>query len=263
MQKEISFAGNCLSGGDVVPRDTEFVLNMKRGDCKDHATLLQAMLSSAGIPSTQALIDRGEMYELPELPCWQAFNHVINYLPDFKTFVDATSTRSPFGELPSQERGKAVLLTQTPARLDQTSTAPPTSNWSRTRNTVQFEDDGSMSVESALEFGGSLAHAMRHNFAERKNHPTSVAASACLNNPLSVTVRTLVKIISTFGCSSAAAAALQFLPIAPLLPANRAWLQPLRNTLGVDETILTRVLIGARASMRTWMTRRWLRTVSA
>ena len=171
VQKEISFAGNCLNGGDVVPRGTDLVLNMKRGDCKDHATLLQAMLSSAGIPSTQALIYSGEMYELPELPCWQAFNHVINYLPAVKTFVDATSTRDPFGELPDQERGKAVLLTRAPARLDQTGSAPPTSNWSRARNTVQIEDDGTMAVESVLEFGGTMAHSMRHSFAQRQESP--------------------------------------------------------------------------------------------
>ena len=171
VQKEISFAGNCLSGGDVVPRDTDLVLNMKRGDCKDHATLLQAMLSSAGVPSSQALIHSGEMYELPELPCWQAFNHVINYLPDFKIYADATSPRDPFGELPTDESGKAVLLTQAPAQLAKTSTTPPTSNWSRTRNTVQIENDGSMAVESELEFGGMMAHSMRHSFAQMKKSP--------------------------------------------------------------------------------------------
>ncbi len=63
----------------MVPRDTDRVLIMKRGDCKDHATLLQAMLSSAGVPSSQALIHSGEMYELPELP----YAAVENYPHDF------------------------------------------------------------------------------------------------------------------------------------------------------------------------------------
>jgi hypothetical protein len=171
VQKEISFAGNCLAGGDVVPRDTDLILNMKRGDCKDHATLLQALLSSAGIASSQVLINSGEMYELPELPCWQAFNHVINYLPDFKLYVDATSTRDPFGELPIQEHGKSVLMTQAPARVAQTATAPAASNWSRMRNVVTIENDGSMAVASTLEFGGAMAHSMRHSFAEMRKAP--------------------------------------------------------------------------------------------
>jgi len=89
--KEISFAGNCLTGGDVVPRNTDLILNMKMGDCKDHATLVQALLAAQGIQSTQVLINAGKLgYELPEIPCWQAFNHVINYLPALDAYLDAT-----------------------------------------------------------------------------------------------------------------------------------------------------------------------------
>jgi len=171
VQKEISFAGNCLAGGDVVPRDTELVLNMKRGDCKDHATLLQALLTSVGVPSTQALINSGEMYELPELPCWQAFNHVINYLPDFDVHVDATSPRDPFGELPAQEHGKSVLHTRAPAQVARTATVLPSSNWSRMRNAIKVEDDGSMVVNSVFEVGGAMAHSMRHSFAQMRKAP--------------------------------------------------------------------------------------------
>src|SRR6185312_14674539 len=43
VSKEIPFAGNCLTGGDVVPRATDLLLNMKMGDCKDHATLIPAL----------------------------------------------------------------------------------------------------------------------------------------------------------------------------------------------------------------------------
>ncbi|MEQ8662664.1 MAG: DUF3857 and transglutaminase domain-containing protein, partial [Gammaproteobacteria bacterium] len=80
VRDELDFAGNCLAGGDVVPRDTELVLNLRRGDCKDHATLLEALLASQGIVSEQVLIHSGNRYELTALPCWQSFNHVINYL---------------------------------------------------------------------------------------------------------------------------------------------------------------------------------------
>ena len=34
--------------GAVVPRDMDVVLDAKMGDCKDHATVMQALLASHG-----------------------------------------------------------------------------------------------------------------------------------------------------------------------------------------------------------------------
>lgn len=53
----ITYAGNCIGIGAVVPRDLPFVLDNRMGDCKDHATLLQALLAARGIKSTQALVN--------------------------------------------------------------------------------------------------------------------------------------------------------------------------------------------------------------
>lgn len=50
----ISYAGNCIGVGAVVPHDLDFILDNRMGDCKDHATLLQALLAAKGIASTQA-----------------------------------------------------------------------------------------------------------------------------------------------------------------------------------------------------------------
>lgn len=44
VRDNISYAGNCIGTGSVVPRDTNFVLDNHMGDCKDHATLLEALL---------------------------------------------------------------------------------------------------------------------------------------------------------------------------------------------------------------------------
>ena len=109
VSENITFAGNCIGIGSVVPRDTDFVLSNKMGDCKDHATLLQALLSAKGIASTQALVNTGKTYNLPKLPHASLVNHVINYVPSLDLFMDST-THLPFGLVPHVLWGKPVLL---------------------------------------------------------------------------------------------------------------------------------------------------------
>ncbi|TAL39535.1 MAG: DUF3857 domain-containing protein [Alphaproteobacteria bacterium] len=105
----LTYAGNCIGIGSVVPRDLDFVLKNKMGDCKDHATLLQALLSAKGIESTQALIGANSIYTLPEIPEVDIVNHVINYIPSMDLYLDATSGM-PFGYLPASLAAKPVLL---------------------------------------------------------------------------------------------------------------------------------------------------------
>lgn len=169
--KNISFAGNCLSGGDVVPRDTDTVLNLKMGDCKDHATLMQALLSAQGIKSTQALVNSGSWYEVPEQPCWQAFNHVINYLPDFDIYLDATSSSSPFGVLPDQERGKPTVRTSSYQRVERTPMRSAAENSSSSKNDIAILADGSVNVQSSYQLGGTMANSLSGQFAEWKKSP--------------------------------------------------------------------------------------------
>jgi hypothetical protein len=110
VSKNISYAGNCIGVGSVVPRDTGFVLDNHMGDCKDHATLLEALLAAKKIGSTQALINTHQLYNLPKIPVVSIVNHVINYIPSLKIFADATAEGTPFGLLPDGETGKPVLL---------------------------------------------------------------------------------------------------------------------------------------------------------
>lgn len=110
--RNITYAGNCVGVGSVVPHDTDFIVNNRMGDCKDHATLLQALLAAQGIKATQALVNASSVYALPKIPRVSAANHVINYLPEFDLFLDSTSSETPFGYLPQQVAGKPVLLVE-------------------------------------------------------------------------------------------------------------------------------------------------------
>ena len=106
----ISYAGNCIGVGAVVPRSTDFVLDNHMGDCKDHASLLEALLSAKKITSTQALINSGSMYNLPKIPVVSMVNHVMNYIPSLDIYADSTSEDTPFGLLPDSAAGKPILL---------------------------------------------------------------------------------------------------------------------------------------------------------
>lgn len=109
VSREIGYAGNCVGIGAVVPRDLGVVLDNRMGDCKDHATLLQALLAAKGIPSHQVLVNSGNLYALPEVPVLSMVNHVINYLPSLGLFLDSTDPDAPFGQLPVSVQDKPVL----------------------------------------------------------------------------------------------------------------------------------------------------------
>ncbi len=108
--KNITYGGNCIGIGAVVPRDLDVVLDNRMGDCKDHATLIQALFAAENIESEQALINAGDRYELPSVPVVGAVNHVINYVPAMKLFLDSTASYVPFGMVPVALGEKPVLL---------------------------------------------------------------------------------------------------------------------------------------------------------
>ena len=161
---EITYAGNCVGAGAVVPRNLDFVLDNKMGDCKDHATLLQALLAAKGIPSVQALVNAGSSYRLPALPVVSMVNHVINYVPEFDLFLDSTSSDTPFGMLPFQDADKPVLLTEGEARLARTPPTAPGANRQVLRTVVWIQPDGAAKGEIDIDQKGLFAVSQRSSF---------------------------------------------------------------------------------------------------
>ena len=140
----ITYAGNCIGIGAVVPRDLDFILDNKMGDCKDHATLLQALLAARGIKSDQALVNAGSVYNLPKIPVVASVNHVINYLPAFDLYLDSTSDSTPFGMLPYGDQDKPVLLVEGYKDGMKTPTPPVGSNRQQLKVRLKITPDGSM-----------------------------------------------------------------------------------------------------------------------
>lgn len=141
----ITYAGNCIGIGAVVPRDLSFILDNKMGDCKDHATLLQALLSARGIKSTQALVNASSVYSLPKIPVVSSVNHVINFLPEFGLYVDSTSDSTPFGMLPFNDQDKPVLLVENFRKDTKTPVAQIGSNRQQLKSVIKITPDGAVS----------------------------------------------------------------------------------------------------------------------
>ena len=141
----ITYGGNCIGVGAVVPRDVDLVLDNKMGDCKDHATLLQALLTATGIKSTQALVNAGSSYILQRIPMVFGVNHVINYLPELDLFVDSTSDSTPFGMLPFSDQDKPVLLVEGHRDGIKTPVPPASQNRQTVRSLMKVAPDGSAS----------------------------------------------------------------------------------------------------------------------
>jgi transglutaminase-like putative cysteine protease len=157
----ITYAGNCIGIGAVVPRELNFVLDNKMGDCKDHATLLQALLAARGIQSNQALVNAGAVYRLPKIPVASSVNHVITYIPALDLYLDSTSDSTPFGMLPFQVQDKPVLLVGVSREGAKTPVDPVGSNQERTVIRLNIASDGSVSGTSEVFQKGQRAAQMR------------------------------------------------------------------------------------------------------
>lgn len=153
----ITYAGNCIGVGAVVPRDTDFVLDNRMGDCKDHSTLLEALLTAKNIASTQALINSGSIYDLPDIPVVSTVNHVLNYLPGLNIYVDSTSDNTPFGVLPDSESGKPVLLVDGYQEGQKTPVPSEDNNSTKTQAELSVGENGSAKGKVSWINKGRLA----------------------------------------------------------------------------------------------------------
>lgn len=157
VSRNISYFGNCVGIGAVVPRDLDFVLDNRGGDCKDHATLLEALLNAKGIRSEQALVNASTRYELAKIPVVSEVNHVITYLPDWDRFVDSTSDSTPFDALPHGDQGKPVLLGKSFREGMRTPGEDGNRNRQVLKAKMKISEDGSVSGKISVSLTGVYA----------------------------------------------------------------------------------------------------------
>jgi transglutaminase-like putative cysteine protease len=158
VRRNVRYVGVHLGPGGVVPHAAASVVANRYGDAKDHATLLIALLASAGIDSTLALVNNGNAYQLPAAPTLGVLNHAIVYVPSLQLYLDSTANSVAGGFLPAALLGKPAVLTRSGefAML-------PFFQQARSRTLTQFtiQPDGSSRFTVTRTGNGALAELYR------------------------------------------------------------------------------------------------------
>ena len=115
VDREVRYTGIEFGEAAIVPHDPSETLALKYGDCKDKATLLVAMLRSAGISAYVALLNAGSRLDVPaDLPGMGLFDHAIVYVPGQAgtkaLWIDATDQYARLGQLPINDQGRRALI---------------------------------------------------------------------------------------------------------------------------------------------------------
>ena len=162
VSQNIKYAPDTVGIGEVVPHAADSVLANRMGDCKDHTTLLQALLAIKGIASSPVLINAGNAYTLPEVPTVLMFDHVISYIPTLNLYADSTSDYTTFGTLPSADAGKPVVQTVDFKGIEHTP-MPKLGDYGSSSTTVlKINSDGSAEGETRIESKGEFADSARY-----------------------------------------------------------------------------------------------------
>ena len=165
----IRYVAIYLDFGGVVPHDADAILNAAYGDCKDHVTVLQALLAAKRIKSSPVLVNAGNGYWLPNVAApLGVFDHAITYLPDFNLFVDSTAGLARFGTLPVTEMGKSALVTDDATGSAKIVTLPVDSaDGTRVQTTIHvtLDSDGNANGTGVINSTGTLDWISREVFA--------------------------------------------------------------------------------------------------
>jgi hypothetical protein len=125
--QHIHYIGLELGVGGYVPISANTTLRTGYGDCKQHSTLLEALLAARGIRADPVLINWSNGFKLLPLPGLD-FNHAIDYLPKYHVFLDTTGEFETPGQLAIGERDKEVVISGPHPRLARTPGAEPAHN---------------------------------------------------------------------------------------------------------------------------------------
>lgn len=155
----IRYVGIDVGASGFEPHTADEILANQYGDCKDHTVLLESLLLAAGIPSTPALINISDTYELPKL-AGTNFDHVITYVPSLDVYLDSTAQFAEFGTLPGEEQGKPTLLTQS-GEISRTPYSSSKRDHTITRTKLKMLPDGKIVGNATYHPHGSFIYSSR------------------------------------------------------------------------------------------------------
>jgi hypothetical protein len=137
-----------------VPHYADEVLQNGFGDCKDHVTLMQALLAARGIKSEPVLIGWNNSFKKYPMTNPSQFNHVIIYLPDYDIYANPTSDASPFETLDIFLSGKFVVHAGTKPKTSITPAHQVKDNQYVIDTHINLGEDGSLNATGSINITG-------------------------------------------------------------------------------------------------------------
>jgi transglutaminase-like putative cysteine protease len=157
-----------LNYGGYVPDSADDVVAAGYGDCKDHVTLLRALLAAKKISSTGVLVNADNEFDAPRV-AMPFFDHIITYVPKFNVYLDSTVGLAPFGVLPPLELGKTALITGAPNIPSHLITLPFTKTVPSEASAITQEvlnADGTITGTTEVHDGGQYELRAREEFSQ-------------------------------------------------------------------------------------------------
>lgn len=155
-----------IGQGGWVPHAAAEVLANGFGDCKDHVTLMRAMLAAKGIAADYVLLTAGAAsYRNFDVPLTR-YDHVVLYLPEFGVYADPTNALLAFGALPLEAAEKWALHIS--AERVERRRAPPMQAAQEAvsvRAKIRVAADGRYAGEAIWEAGANQAALLRRQLA--------------------------------------------------------------------------------------------------
>lgn len=166
VRRNVRYCALEIGMGGWVPHEAEKVHEVRYGDCKDKATLLQSMLAVAGIPSRVATIYSHDGFPVPYgLPTVVGnSNHAILVidLPSGPVFADPTDRAVPFGALPYRDQEADVLPASAEGSpLMKTPATTPDQNVERLEVELKLDGGGDAEGTFTASALGTLADGRR------------------------------------------------------------------------------------------------------
>lgn len=164
VSKNIRYVSLSFGLGRYQPHPAADVLSNQYGDCKDKATLLEALLAAENIESYPVLINFQRKID-PDMPSPGQFDHLINIvvLDGKNHWADTTPGVAPFGLLVSPLRDKQALVIPpaAPASLQKTPMDPPFTPATTTAIDGQVDSFGRLQGKLTISDDGDFAVLVR------------------------------------------------------------------------------------------------------
>ncbi|WP_456460138.1 DUF3857 domain-containing transglutaminase family protein [Desulfurobacterium sp.] len=167
VSQNIRYVGLEFGINGYKPHTASSILKNRYGDCKDHATLLIAMLRVIGVKGYPVLIPTSDIANMDiSMPMPTAFNHEIAAIRWHGKwlFLDTTSDNVPFGELPVMDQGRKVLIVDLEngkAILSETPIFPSSSNVEGFSGNFKMDENGALQGNMKFYYSGVYAHRER------------------------------------------------------------------------------------------------------